>query len=265
MPFPSSPVTGQQYTIGNVTWEWISAQGCWNLLDATNLSSTTTQVFTSSGTWTKPSNAQIIHVTLIGGGGAGRTATSSDSATGTGGVGGGGGALTSGFVNPSYLDASTTVTVGLGGASSNASGGTTTFNFLKAGGGIGFGSGLGGYGLFNGASGGGGGGVDGSGATSVWYTGTDSYGAAGGGYGGNAQNLYYDESGGAGGGSPVYSMVTGTSGTNGNSDMPIPGVSNNSWVGTVGAGGKGGAFTGTAFGGAVGYDGVVVIKTWYDS
>jgi hypothetical protein len=273
MAFPSSPLNGQQYTIGNSTWEWISAQGCWNLLDVTNVYSTTTQVFTSSGTWNIPSNASMAHITLIGGGSGGRPATTVNSTSGSGGDGGGGGALTSALMDVANLlvyispATSVTVTIGVGGVSATA-GGATIVDILKAGGGIaptGFGNYTGGLGLFRGGGGGSGSSVTASGST-AGSAGVTSYGGPGGGNGGSASNASFSVSGGAGGGSPVYTMATGDTYASNIQNMPVPGIVDNTGTPKFGAGGNGGNYSsGTSTSGQTGADGVAVIKVWYNS
>jgi hypothetical protein len=74
---------------------------------------TNIQVFSTSGTWTKPTNVTKVWVKVWGGGGGGVTASSNAS-----GAGGGGGAYAEGLV---AVTGNVTVTVGSGGAA-----GTTT-------------------------------------------------------------------------------------------------------------------------------------------
>jgi hypothetical protein len=267
MPFPSSPLNGQQYTIDNSTWEWSSAGSRWNLVDATKLPPTTTHVFTSSGTWTIPINGYMAHITLIGGGGGGEAGISGGSSTGAGGNGGNGGALTSALIDLTYLIANTpfaTITIGTGGAS-NTAGGNTIFEFLKAGGGAAGGySSTGGFGQFRGGYGGDGGLVYGSGVGSSPSSGQSSYGAAGGGKGGNASNASFSQNGANGGGSPVYTMTTGDTYASNIENMPIPGIVDNTGTPKFGAGGNGGNYSsGTVTNGQTGANGLVVIKTWY--
>jgi hypothetical protein len=89
-----------------------------------------TQVFTDSGTWTKPSGLTRVRVYVTGGGGGGKGRTSNGSEGGTGGAAGG---TAIKIIEASSLGSTETVTVGAGGSSSNSSndqagsGGTSSF------------------------------------------------------------------------------------------------------------------------------------------
>ena len=81
------------------------------------------QVYTSSGTWTKPAGLKAIKVTVIGGGGA------SSNTSGTAPGGGAGGAAIS-YINSPSIPGPVSVTVGGGGITTNPaalSGNTSSF------------------------------------------------------------------------------------------------------------------------------------------
>ena len=89
-----------------------------------------TQVFTDSGTWTKPSGLTRVRVYVTGGGGGGKGRTSNGGEGGTGGAAGG---TAIKVIEASSLGSTETVTIGAGGSSSNSSdseggtGGTSSF------------------------------------------------------------------------------------------------------------------------------------------
>jgi hypothetical protein len=103
---------------------------------------TSSQVWsaTTTSTWTKPTGAKFVVVTLIGGGGAGGGSSGSNSA-----AGGGGGAIGTFTFDAAFLSPTVTVTVGAGGAgvinAAGLNGATTTFgSYALAGGGGGGGT-----------------------------------------------------------------------------------------------------------------------------
>ena len=79
------------------------------------------QVFTSSGTWTKPAGCNSVEVTVVGGGGGSPSIGGPNVYTG----GGGGGASIKRIT--STLTTSVTVTVGAGGGTAPGAGGTSSF------------------------------------------------------------------------------------------------------------------------------------------
>jgi hypothetical protein len=111
------------------------------------------EIFTTNGTWTKPTGAKVVEVYCIGGGGGGGSGCSSPSGIGAGGgAGGGGGARTFVTIDAGFLGETETVLVATGvagGASRAAEAGNGSSGTVGN---------ASGFGLWVYASGGGGGG-----------------------------------------------------------------------------------------------------------
>jgi len=202
--------------------------------DITSLSGTTmptVQVFTATGTYTRPAGVRKIHVRGVAGGGAGGDTAGANQ---SGGGGGGGGPI------DKWIDASaiTTVAVTIGAAGLGASGtdgGTTSFGaYCSATGGVWPGTGSGTAGAANGGLGGIGTGND------IDYT------------GGNGGNNWNNICGGFGGDS-----LFGTGGRsvhNGGAGQNARGY---------GGGGAGGGDNTTNVAGGDGTPGIIIVEEFY--
>jgi hypothetical protein len=236
------------------------------------------QVFTSSGTWTKPAGCSRVTVLAIGGGGGGGSGRrGAASSTRCGGGGGAGGGRAHDEIAASLLGATETVTVGAGGAgaaaptsdtsngSAGSAGGESSFGtHVRATGGRAGNGGAtaasiaGGAGVQGGGSGGNG--TNGNGSTGEHGT----SGAPGGGGGGGVTSGNNDAGGGNGGQSGWLSGGgagsagaagggTGTAGTAVTANRPQPGGGGGGGGGNAaGGGGAGGngALYGAGGGGA---------------
>lgn len=191
------------------------------------------EYFTTSGTWSVPSNIRYAYVCVIGGGGGGGGGGVDDSSTyGSGGAGGGGGGLSCKEFHTAALNATTSIaiTVGAGGAGGagaasagagapGSGGGTSKFGeWLQALGGSGGTNGS----LNNTAAAGGAGGwgltesgtAGGDAGTPANDPGVASTGFAPTG-GGGAGNECSGDDGAAGGARTYTTQSTGTGGTGG--------------------------------------------------
>jgi hypothetical protein len=252
------------------------------------------QLFTTSGTWTKPSGCRTVQIVCIGAGGGGGSGHAHASANKGGGGGGGGGGITELTYRAVALPGSLTVTVGTGGtggagvsASTNGNPGTAGGTSSLSASGITYASAAGGnFGAGGTNSGGAGGaalttnalwlgGAGGAGGTAaIGTTASTSQGAPGGGGGGGMSSGGTTYAGGSGAtrvGIGAGGDGTGGAGTNvgfygsgGGGSTSSSGTSAAGGVGGYGAGGGGsGASTTTTGAGGNGGGGLIcIISSW---
>jgi hypothetical protein len=235
------------------------------------------QIFTTTGSWTKPTNAKTINVQLFGGGGGGGSGRRDTTAlTPKSGGGGGGGGSYLNITIPAIALATTESVVigagGAGGAGSTASpsgngataisGGNTTFSSFICSGGSGGSGGTanpsnGGIGVLSANNGSASNitGVGGNGAPSTLTTVT-LFGGAGGAAAGAISISGVAFAGGNGGRSSVLGFAGGTGGAAGSAGAAgTNNVSATSGLFAVGSGGGGGGAGLTISGGAGGAGG----------
>ena len=234
------------------------------------------EVFTSSGTWVKPTAGTIALVTIWGGGGSGARYGGQQAG------GGGGGACVQRLFQLSDLPGSAAVTIGAGGvaiASSSSAvgngGGTSSFGSLMSA----YGGGAGSFpvgipGAFAAYGGGGGGslGAGGTGASAAGGSGHSStlsgggffllsgpskgdYGGAGGGGSESGATAFWG--GGGGGGASDATQRAGGDSLNGGDGS----TSNTGTAGSVPGGGGGGSQTAAVASGAGGA-GLCIVYIW---
>jgi hypothetical protein len=187
------------------------------------------QIFTSSGTWTKPSGITLIKAYITGGGGGGSNVANNDDASGGGG-GGGGTAIK--VIDVSGIS-SVTVTIGSGGAATSA-GSTSSFGSHCSG----SGGAPGWNGDSNGNLGGGGGGGGSNGDMNI-------RGSAG------VTGEYYNEIAGGAGGSSFWG---GAGNTQSHYSGPHVGIYGG------GGGGRNSKWASLGSGASAGGDGICVVE-----
>jgi len=123
--FPGSPVAGQIFyrTDTDTLYVRNGANSAWQAIFQPYGIPNNMQVFTASGTWTRPANVSKVLVKVIGAGGSGGANSSSGS---VGGAGGGGGGYSEGVID---VTGNVTVTIG----ATNSFAGSTTIQATSGG------------------------------------------------------------------------------------------------------------------------------------
>lgn len=213
----------------------------WNVVQYQRVSaaptaSPTVQVFTASGTYTKPAGARRIRVRVVGGGGGGGGVGTGNNAAG----GGGGGGYSEKFIDAAAIT-TVTVTVGSAGAAGSSAGGqggtggTSSFGaYCSATGGVGGDGGASATGVSNGGIGGSGSSGD---INSYGQPGTANFGTTASGGGGSSAL--------GGGGRGVNNSLSPASGN------------------AYGGGGAGAGNNSGASAGATGAAGIVIVEEFY--
>lgn len=209
------------------------------------------QIFTSSGTWTKPVGTKYVVVSMVGGGGGGG---SSDGNTGHISKGGGGGAI-NGTLLIGDLLTTVNVTVGSGGTAGTS-------------GGAGGGGGTSSFGTYLTTNGGGGGPIADPSSGSASNAGTSTGNGIAGGNGWASNAGLGGMGGGAGGGTASNGTNTtgGIAGTAA-SFLGAGATGNNTGIGPAGnnygGGGAGGALGVTVYAGGAGAPGYVIVTSYF--